>query len=311
MRVLVRARTPGDLALVSRVIGTRPADPDAPGRTVRLDIGSEEPRAPQRSPDFAGPYGDHWVGDGTAHFRHHWGLGARIGSDHVDLGGPADGHRRWVAVRNSMLFVLAHLYMQRGRYLLHSAAVHLDATEDAEQATLLVVADSGRGKSTLTYAALLAGMTVMGDDMVVVTPSGDDVLAQGVPRVLTVPADVLPTVVDPACVLPGDDRRRVELDEHDLHPEQERITAVAVCDHDSGRGRISLISATDTVEQLAGAFVLSALVEPMRAWFPTAMRLANGPRVALFHAADPAERVERAAELLYEVTGHAHRSHPR
>ncbi|MCZ7629257.1 MAG: hypothetical protein M5U19_09400 [Microthrixaceae bacterium] len=101
--------------------------------------------APRRFPDFKGPYGDHWVGDGTAHFRHHWGLSARIGRDHVELGGPADGHRRWVAVRNSMLFVLAHLYMQRGRYLLHSAAVHLDATEDAEQTTLLVVADSGRG----------------------------------------------------------------------------------------------------------------------------------------------------------------------
>lgn len=308
MLVLLHASTPEDFALATRVLGTRPGDPGAPGRVVELTLGYEEPRAPKRPPDFAGPYGDHWIDHSGAHFRHHWGLSANIGTDSVELGGPAEGQRRWVAVRNSMLFVLAHLYMQRGRYLLHSAAVHRRATEDADEATLLVVADSGRGKSTLTYAAALAGMTVMGDDMVVVTPAATGVLAQGVPRVLTVPAEVLHEDVDPACVLPGDHRRRVELVDHDLHPGQERITAVVVCDHDSGRGRISSISATDALEQLAAAFVLSALATPMRRWFPTATTLANGPRVSLLHAADPTERAQRAVDLLHEAMKCTHRS---
>lgn len=311
MRLVVRASTPDDLALATRVLGTHPGDPDAPGRPVELVIGSGEPGIPEREPDFAGPYGDHWIGSDTAYFRHHWGLSARIGTGSVELGGPAAGRRRWVAVRNSLLFVLAHLYMQRGRYLLHSAAVHLDAIGDADEATLLVVADSGRGKSTLTYAAMLAGMTVMGDDMVVVTPSEAGVFAQGVPRVLTVPAEVLPEGIDPTRVLPGDDRRRVELEGHDLHPDPERITAVVLCAHDPGHGRITPVDATDTVEQLAGAFVLSALAGPMRQWFPTAMRLANGPRFTLHHAAEPAERVGRAVELLHEITGVAHQVRPR
>jgi hypothetical protein len=311
MCVLVHTSTPDDLALLSKVLGERPGDPGTPDCVVELVLGSDEPRVPEREPDFAGPYGDHWVGDGTAHFRHHWGLSARIGIDSVELGGSAEGHRRWVAVRNSMLFVLAHLYLQRGRYLLHSAALHRDGSESNDEATLLVVADSGRGKSTLTYAGLLAGMTVMGDDMVVVTPADAGVLAQGVPRVLTVPTDVLTGEIDPTSVLPGDDRRRVELVGHDLHPEPELITTVVLCDHDPGRGRISGISATDTIEQLAAAFVLSALTEPMRMWFPTATKLANGPRVALFHAADPDTRVERAVEMLHEITKDTHQPHPR
>lgn len=311
MCVLVRTSNPGDLTLLSKLLGERPGDPDAPGCVVELALGSDEPHVLQREPDFAGLYGDHWVGDGTAHFRHHWGLTARIGINSVELGGSAEGYRRWVAVRNSMLFVLAHLYMQRGRYLLHSAALHQDGSESDAEATLLVVGDSGRGKSTLTYAAMQSGISVMGDDMVVVTPSDAGVVAQGVPRVLTVPTDVLRGQVDPTSVLPGDDRRRIELVGHDLHREPELITTVVLCDHDPGPGRIDTVSATNSLEQLAAAFVLSALAEPMRRWFPTAARLANGPRVALFHAADPSTRVERAAEMLQEITGHAHGSRSR
>lgn len=311
MSVLVHTSDPDDRALLSRVLGERPGNIDAPGGTVKLVLGEHEPRVPVRTPDFAGPYGNHWIEDDTAQFRHHWGLSASIGHNSVVVGGPAKGYRRWVAVRNSMLFVLAHLYMQRGRYLLHSAALHLDATDDAAEATLLVLADSGRGKSTLTYAALRAGMAVMGDDMVVVTPSEAGIMAQGVPRVLTVPSDVLPGEADPTSVLPGDDRQRVELAEADLHPEPELITTVVLCDHDSGDGRLDRVIATDTVDHLAAAFVLSALADPMRKWFPTAMRLANGPSIALFHAADPDVRIERAVEMLYEATGRAQRSHPR
>lgn len=303
MPVFVRARTHEDLDMLGRVLGERPVQPDHACAPITIELGHRQPAVPARMPDFAGPYGDHWVHDGTAHFRHHWGLNARIDPDVVELGGPARGYRRWVAIRNSMLFVLAQLYMQRGSYLLHSAALHRVGTADRPPSTVLVLADSGRGKSTLTYAALRAGMQVMGDDMIVVTPSEAGITAQGVPRVLTVPTDVLNGGINEDLVLPGENRKRVELVGERLYEGSEPITAVMLCDHDSGAGRLDRSDVTDVVEALAAAFVLSALPDPMRMWFPTAMSLAGGPHLALLHASDPAMRVERAVQMLGDATG--------
>ncbi len=300
MCVRVRTECAEDLDLLGRVLGDRPWPHEADD-VVELSLSYSQPSVPNTEPDFAGPYGDHWSAPDRAWFRHHWGLSAAVRADHVHLGGPAKGYRRWVAVRNSMLFVLAHLYMERGRYLVHAAALHHEATPDAGSETFLVVAGSGKGKSTLTYAAPRAGMQVMGDDMVVVTPTGLGITAQGVQRVPTVPIDVMQEAVDPASVLPGEDRRRVEIVGAILHPDPEPTTAVVMCGHDSGSGRLVEATAQDALEQLTAAFVLSALREPMMKWFPIAARLANGPRLALLHASDPAVRVERAAEMLHDA----------
>ncbi len=308
--ILARTSTPEDLGLLSRVLGRREPDPGAARDPVILALGADEPDVPTRTPDFAGPYGDHWVEDGIAHFRHHWGLSARITRGEVIMGGPAEGYRRWVTVRNSMLFVLAHLYMDRGRFLLHAAALHHQGETGFPDATLLVVGDSGRGKSTLTFAGLQAGLEVMGDDMVVVTPTENGLVAQGVPRVLTVPSDILSEAHGMSEILPGDDRNRIELEDYDLHRGEALITMVVLSDHDDGNGRLSPVPPTGTIEQLAGAFVLSALTAPMRRWFPNALKLANGPTIGLRHAADPETRLSRAVEMLDQLTRPDHLGSP-
>ncbi len=287
LSLLIEAERAADLDLVERLVGTRPATRDA---EASLRIGTTIPPLPSRAPDFEGPYGDHWD-DGSRHeFWHHWGLGAVIDPDRAVLGGPVSGHRRWVAVRNSMLFILAKLFLERGRFVLHGAAIRRDHT------TLLVVGDSGTGKSTLAFAARAAGWRVLGDDMVVVEP-GDTPSVRGIPRVPSIPGDVAhhATGGEP---LPDDARERVELVGFELDADPAPITGVALCDHGDGAGAVEPLSPVSAVEALVPAFVLSALTGPVRQWFPTAMALGRGPCVRLRQPADADARVAEAARLL-------------
>ena len=209
------------------------------------------------------------------------------------LGGSAAGYRRWVAVRNSMLFVLARLLLGQGRFLLHAAAIRRD--EEA----LLVVGDSGTGKSSLAYAAHLAGWRVLGDDMVVVEARGGALQARGIPRVPTVPGDVADGVRGEP--LPNDPRARLELVEFELDQRAAPIAGVLICRHDAGDGRLARATATEAVEALVPALVLSALPRPVTRWFPLAARLARGPAFWFGHAADERVRLARAGLLLGEA----------
>jgi hypothetical protein len=285
----VEADTDTDAELVRRVVGA--AITDAPPHAV-LKIGAEAPTLPSRPPDFAGPYGNHWD-DGTTHwFAHDWGLAARVTAGEAVLGGDAAGYRRWVAVRNSMLFVLARLLLAQDRFLLHGAAVRRD------ERALLVVGESGAGKSSLAYAAHLAGWQVLGDDMVAVEAAGG-LHVRGIPRVPTLPGDVAAgTAGEP---LPHDPRRRLELPDFALDRRDAPITGVLICRHDDGAGRLAVTAATEAVEALVPAFVLSALPRPVTRWFPLATRLARGPTFWFGHAADDGTRLVRAGELLGEA----------
>lgn len=288
-----------DLALVERIVGTRPARgvPDA-----LLRLGSTSPPIPDTTPDFEGPYGDHWD-DGSRHvFRHHWGLAAVVDADTAVLGGPAAGHRRWVTVRNSMLFVLARLFFERGRFVLHGAAIRRGDT------TLLVIGESGTGKSTLTFVASRAGWRVLADDMVVVDPRDEPVTVRGIPRVPSIPGEVARATGTSGEQLPDDDRDRVELVGFELDTREAPVSGVLVCDHSEDRGSVEPIGMVRTVESLVPAFVLSALEGPVRRWFPTAMAMGRGRCIELRHPRDVGARVEGAAQLLDEAAALCERS---
>ena len=296
LRLGATADSAADLELVRRVVGNTPFDGSADAFLVVDDVG---PAVPERPPDFRGPYGEHWD-DGTTHwFRHHWGLTARVSPPHAWIGGPVSGHRRWVMVRNSMLFVLARLVLVRGRFLLHGAAARRD-----EGAAVLVVGPSGSGKSSLVYAAHQAGWLVCADDMVIVDPHEPGVLVQGVSRVPTLPGDVAPDVEGDA--LPQDGRDRRELTWFTLDTRPATIEAVVVCGHDDEDGRVTAISTAAALEALVPALVLSALPDPVTRWFPVGARLARGPCFELRHSADPLTRLGRAGALLDEAWQAAH-----
>ena len=295
LRLRATGDASSDLELVRRVVGDAviAAPPDA-----FLIVDEVGPPVPARPPDFSGPYGDHWDDGATHWFRHHWGLTAQVAPPHAWIGGAVTGHRRWVMVRNSMLFVLARLLLADGRFLLHGAAVHRDG------AAILAVGPSGSGKSTLAYGAHLAGWRVCADDMVVVDPNGPRIAVQGVARVPTLPSDVAADVAGDD--LPEDGRGRLELTWFDLDTRSVPIDAVVVCGHDHRHGAVAPISSPAAVEALVPALVLSALPKPVTQWFPIAARLARDPCFDLHHAADPATRLVRAGVMLDEVWHRAH-----
>jgi hypothetical protein len=276
-----------DLELVRRVVGDVAigAPPDA-----FLVVDEVERAVPARPPDFSGPYGEHWD-DGVTHwFRHHWGLTAEVTPPYAWIGGSVSGYRRWVMVRNSMLFVLARLMLAGGRFLLHGAAVRRD------DGAVLAVGPSGSGKSSLAYGAHLTGWRVCGDDMVVVDVNSPRLDVRGVARVPTLPADVAAGVA--GVDLPEDARGRVELAWLALDHRPAPIDAVVVCGHDDAEGDVAPISPPVALESLVPALVLSALSEPVTRWFPIAARLARGPCFQLRLDADPETRLSRAGQLL-------------
>jgi hypothetical protein len=289
LRVEPGSTEDGDL--VRRVIGSLPTDQEPQASLV---IGRRPPELPSRPPDFDGPYGRHWD-DGTTHwFSHDWGFAARVLPAEATLGGSADGYRRWVAVRNSMLFVLARLMLAQGRFLLHAAAVRRD------RRALLIVGDSGAGKSSLAYAAHLAGWHVLGDDMVAIDAQPAGITARGVPRVPTIPADVA-TAADQGEALPNDPRGRLELVDLVLDRAAAPVAGVLICGHDDGPGVLVPATAMDAVQALVPALVLSALPGPVTRWFPVAARLAREPSFRLLHTASDGQRLERAGQLLDEA----------
>lgn len=279
-----------DLTLLTRVLGDTPADDDI---DVHLDI-ADPPELPTRPPDFEGPYGDHWDDGRTHHFRHSWGLSMAADANSVRLGGTARGFDRWVTVRNSMLFALARVFLARGRFVLHGAAVrHGDGG-------VLVVGDSGTGKSSLAWAASRHGWSVLGDDMVVVdrpSPSGP-LQVQGIPRVPSVPGDLARVERIEGSSLPGDERERIEITDFSLDQRRSEVVAVLVCSHSSGEATLERLPGHLAMQELVPAFVLSALGDPLRRWFPLAAELARRRCYQFGHAADPDARVRAVGQRL-------------
>lgn len=292
LAIRLEAHDAEDLALLRRILGSTPSTREV---DVTVRIGPNAPSLPDRAPDFVGPYGEHWD-DGERHaFRHTWGLHAEVTADRADLGGTATGHSRWVTVRNSMLFVIARLFYERGLFLLHGAA--LRRGDEA----FIAIGDSGTGKSTLAYSAHLAGWTILGDDMVLVDARGPHPTVRGVPRVPSIPGEVAELTRASGDPVPRDERSRVELEGHPMDLAVAELSAVVICAHAADEGSVVAVEPTAALGELVPAFVLADLPGPMRRWFPVATRLANGCCVMLSHAADPAERIAGAPALLDQV----------
>lgn len=292
LRMQIETDDVGDMALIQRIVGDRRCT-GAPDAVIR--IGGDCVVLPRRQPDFEGPYGDHWDSGGRHHFWHHWGLSVVVDGHEARLCGHASAHERWVAVRNSMLFVLARLFLERGRFVVHGAAVRQHETG------LLIVGDSGTGKSTLTFAAGRAGWHMLADDMVVIDPAGGRPTARGIPRTPSIPGEVATAVGAVGDRVPDDDRQRIELADTELDHSEVGVHGVVVCAHSTGAGSVEPLTPAQALHSLVPAFVLSALPGPVQKWFPTAVQLAHGPSAELRHAVTLETRLAGSSALLNDV----------
>lgn len=119
---------------------------------------------------------------------------------------------------------LCWLLASAGRYLLHAAAVGVEAE------ALLVLGHSGSGKSTTVFAALDAGWWALSDDHVALEPSAGGLLAHGVHHALAAPVEIGGELIARS-ELVDDLRRRGRIEPDVLSTGPRRIAGVVVIGH--------------------------------------------------------------------------------
>ncbi len=85
-----------------------------------------------------------------------------------------------------IMAVLGHVGAQNGWNSLHAGLVHSPA------GALLLIGESGKGKSTTSAACMAMGWPVDSDDVTFMQDAGDCISGLGLPRVLSVPDEAVP-----------------------------------------------------------------------------------------------------------------------
>lgn len=130
--------------------------------------------APEGPPHCAGGFEAHWhVGDGRWLSRYGEGSGTPLWSMEAHSGGarldirwsdPGQLHDIPAIAQGAGLAMALHL---KGDFILHASAVAVGG------GAILVIGDSGAGKSTIAAAMVHAGCPLVSDDMAVLDPQGE------------------------------------------------------------------------------------------------------------------------------------------
>lgn len=195
------------------------------------------------------------------------------------------------AFRSLAPFVLADLLANRGRFLLHAGAV------EREGRGVLVLGDSGAGKSSFVFAAQQAGWSVLSDDLVIMRAGQAGPMMSGVFKGLVVPTEL--AVDSKAVATAGDQRNRVRLPFTAWRRGWSGVSGVVLVGH-GGR------PCSGVEEPLARHVQLSLLLRAMlsrrpnavRTYFDTAVKLSEirGRRLLLPELAE--YRLREAAGAL-------------
>lgn len=222
------------------------------------------------------------------------GLAAHVSPDTIMVGGDAPALVR--AFRFMGFVALTHLLAQQGQQVLHAGAVVVDGQ------AILILGDTGTGKSTLVFSALQLGWLALSDDMVAVHRDDGLVRAVGLPRPISVPDDVFGAEMPDGRRLPGDARGRRELPAATLARGMHPVGAIVVTSHGLAvDAHIEPMRGHDTLRVVLGAS--TSLIDP--AVFPevfaVAGALARTPAWSFAHGSDPGSRLDSAARQLEEV----------
>lgn len=282
-----------DLDLVERRFG-QTATVGAPELVV--EVGLEAVPLPERPPDDRAIDAEVWFD--AANVWWSWrGVTAHHTAMSVRIGPPASpGEDVDAAVDLLAQYGLAAAAARRDRVLVHGAALGRDGE------ALLVVGSSGAGKSTLAGAALLAGWSLLGDDLVVVRHADGVMTVEGVARPPLLPDDIVGGSADRLdAELVDPDRGRVEIPAALLATGRRPVRAIVVVGHDEGDGTWEHVDPGAR----PGALVQGLAVPPVppitRAHLPMLALLGRRPVSRLRHARPVEIRARRAIELLQEI----------
>ena len=195
------------------------------------------------------------------------------------------------------LIALTHLLARHGFHLLHGAAMVV-----AER-TLLVLGGTGTGKSTLAFAAHTRGWPVLADDAVIVRHADGVVHVSGLPRPISVGADVVVDAVGGGRPVPDDLRARTELPPGTLVATTNPVATVVVMAGTDDRGSgIDAMRGPDVLRAVlqASTSLADSTVRPEL--FALAGALARLPAWSVRNRKDPSRALDDATSRLDDLT---------
>jgi len=267
-----------------------------------LSFAEPDVAVPDTEPDSQGASADLWrPAPGELRIRSHEGLTAIATADEIAVGGDTAGLAR--VFRYTCFLALTHLLAQHGHHLLHAGAIVIDGQ------AVVVLGDTGSGKSTLVFAASRQRWPVLSDDVVALHRTGDDLVVRGLPRPVSVPRDVT-DVIPGGRAVPDDYRERTELPGGTLTRDEHTVHAVVVMAGDGDDTGDPAGAPREAVARLGGQTTLRAalragpsLSDPVHLpeMLAIAAALARRPAWLLTHGPDPADAIADATRALETV----------
>jgi tetratricopeptide (TPR) repeat protein len=288
--VELRATDAMRAAAIRALLGRISPTDRAPG--VRLVFGRHRVPPPGRSPDDTAGGLSLWNDDDAFSITYRDAVGGRVEGGCAELGGQIGDLAsvfRYVAP-----FMLASLLAPAGRFALHAGAIGHDG------GAVLVLGDTGAGKSTLVLSALQDGWTVLADDLVTVSLGPPGLVVCGIPRPIVVPAEVLPH--DPVgASRAGDPRARVEVAFEGWDRRAHPVTAIVVAGHgQAGKAILAPIDRPDLLRTLVHA-MLSQQPRSVRGFIRAAAALSDLPAWRLLHSRTAHGRLRRCSQALRTI----------
>ena len=262
--------------------------------TVAVTFGIEPPPAPVEDPAVRFSDVAMWFTPDGVVTRHDSGLVVRRDGLSIRAGGPDLGADLPRALRRSVQHVLVDALADLDRHAVHAAA--FGRGDEA----VVVLGDTGAGKSTLAIGAARAGWSVLADDIAWLTSPAGELAVTGFPKPLHVPADLRAEVPDATTSIVGDARGRyVSAGSLTNDDRPRRLVGLIEVRHGDGDGAVTpLAPGPRLVAMTLASYPLQQDPLRMRRFFPLAARVGRLPAVTVAHAADPARRADRAAGLL-------------
>ena len=269
-------------------LGAQDTEPDTPEIVVVLEAEARE--APvEGEPVETYPDLRVWRDGDLLTLLHDRGVCAQVDDHRVRIGAGAD---LVAAYRRLLPHALAHVLATHQRFVVHAAAVAAPG-----ESALVLIGSSGAGKSTLAYGALRAGWAVLGDDLVVLSRRGSDVVVDAFPKPLAIPGDALANAdADPGAD-PADPRGRVTLPASVLAAGAHTVAGLVLLERGGGP-EIDHVSIPDLLSAVVGSFPGASEPERTRRFLPIAAQLARGPTATLRASPDVRDSPAAAAATL-------------
>lgn len=259
------------------------AEPD-----VRVTWVDQEASVPDRESEYPHPGLDSWQEGGRAIYRA-TGVTAVTEDNTIEIGG--DAPDLILPFRYVFEPALTHILARAGRFMLHSGAVARNGE------ALLLIADSGQGKSTLSWAAFKNGWTLLSDDHTIVRPTSDGYELIGLPKPIAVPEEVL--TEDIGVLVERYGRRRRQLPATMLGRGWHPLAATVRPRHgDTPEGGLEPGIASELLDLFIGSYAALGDADLLRRFFPHAAGLTRGQTWDLFHGSDSETRLEVASGWL-------------